>query len=200
MSADSFIAGMGIISAIGNDLNTNFQSLCEEKAGIGEMQFLSSTHKREIPVGEVKYSNAELAAVSGLSPKLPRTAFLSCIAAREALRDAGWKVGNSLRTGFISANTVGGMDRTENFYKLFSKNTSAGKLADVVNHECGSVTELVAGFLGIRHFVSTVSTACSSSANAIFTGARMISAGLLDFALVWFQYPQDTGQGIMQTL
>jgi 3-oxoacyl-[acyl-carrier-protein] synthase-1 len=54
----------------------------------------------------------------------------------------------------------------------------------VVHHECGSITELVADDLGIRDFVSTVSTACSSSANAIFTGARMIRAGLLDFALV----------------
>jgi 3-oxoacyl-[acyl-carrier-protein] synthase-1 len=53
-----------------------------------------------------------------------------------------------------------------------------------VHHECGAVTELVADQLGIRHFVSTVSTACSSSANAIFTGARMIRAGLLDYALV----------------
>ena len=53
-----------------------------------------------------------------------------------------------------------------------------------MNHECGAITELVADFLGIRDFVSTVSTACSSSANSIFTGARMIRAGLLDFALV----------------
>ena len=53
-----------------------------------------------------------------------------------------------------------------------------------MHHECGAITELVADFLGIRHFVSTVSTACSSSANAIFTGARMIRAGLLDYALV----------------
>ena len=61
---------------------------------------------------------------------------------------------------------------------------TAGRLADVVHHECGAVTELVADYLGIRHFVSTVSTACSSSANAIFTGARMIRAGILDYALV----------------
>ena len=47
-----------------------------------------------------------------------------------------------------------------------------------------TVTELVADLLGIRQFVSTVSTACSSSANSIFTGARMIRADLLDFALV----------------
>lgn len=34
MNAPSFVAGMGIVSAIGNDLQTNLNSLCEEKAGI----------------------------------------------------------------------------------------------------------------------------------------------------------------------
>lgn len=184
MSGQIFVAGLGIVSAIGNNLHSNFQSLCEEKAGIGEMQWLSSIHREELPVGEVKCSNGELAKATGLSSKLPRTTLLSSIAAREALLDAGWKNNQTLRTGFISANTVGGMDKTENFFKLFSKNIKSGRLADVVHHECGAVTELVADFLGIRDFVSTVSTACSSSANAIFTGARMIRAGVLDYALV----------------
>src|SRR5450432_725987 len=135
MNGPPFIAGMGIVSAIGNDLHTNFNSLCEEKAGIGEMQWLSSIHQWELPVGEVKLSNAELAVATGLSSKLPRTALLSCLAAREALQDAGWKKDNTLRTGFISANTVGGMDKTEKFFNLFSKNKAAGKLVEVVYHE-----------------------------------------------------------------
>ena len=184
MNVPSFIAGMGIVSSIGNDLQTNLDSLCEERTGIGNMQWLSSARHQALPVGEVKLSNTALAVITGLSARLPRTALLSCIAAKETLADAGWEKENGLRTGFISANTVGGMDKTEDFFKLFSKNTAAGKLADVVNHECGSVTELVADFLGIQHFISTVSTACSSSANSIFTGARMISAGMLDYALV----------------
>jgi 3-oxoacyl-[acyl-carrier-protein] synthase-1 len=184
MNGSSFVAGTGIITAIGNDLQTNLDSLCGERTGIGTMHWLPSARHHALPVGEVKLSNSELAAVTGLSVRLPRTALLSCMAAKETLTNAGWTKENTLRTGFISANTVGGMDKTENFYKLFSNNMTAGKLADVVYHECGSVTELVADFLGIQHFVSTVSTACSSSANSIFTGARMISAGLLDYALV----------------
>jgi 3-oxoacyl-[acyl-carrier-protein] synthase I len=184
MSTPSWIAGLGIVSAIGNDLHQNYESLTAEKTGIAAMQWLPSVHANELPVGEVKSGNEELALASGLSPKLPRTALLSYLAAREALADAGWEKNNSLRTGFISANTVGGMDKTENFFRLFSRNSAAGRLADVVFHECGAVTELVAEELGIRHFVSTVSTACSSSANAIFTGARLIRAGLLEYALV----------------
>jgi 3-oxoacyl-[acyl-carrier-protein] synthase-1 len=184
MNSPSWIAGLGIISAIGKDLDENLESLITEQAGIGKMKWLSSVHEEELPVGEVKSGNSELAAYLGLSDKLPRTALLSCIAAREALADAGWNRNNGLRTGFISANTVGGMDKTEDFFHLFFKDPSAGHLSGVVHHECGSITELVADDLGIRDFVSTVSTACSSSANAIFTGARMIRAGLLDYALV----------------
>jgi 3-oxoacyl-(acyl-carrier-protein) synthase len=184
MSAPVFIAGLGIITSIGNNLQANVKSLENEKTGITKMQWLSSIYQEDLPVGEVKCGNEELSAAAGLSSKLPRTALLSAIAAQESLTDAGWEKKHSLRTGFISANTVGGMDKTENFFKLYAKNTTAGKLADVVFHECGAITELVADLLGIRNFVSTVSTACSSSANAIFTGSRMIQAGLLDFVLV----------------
>ncbi len=184
MSAPVLIAGIGVVSAIGMDTRSNFQSLIAEKAGIGKMKWLQSVHDAELPVGEVNHSNEALAALTGLSAGYPRTTLLSAIAAREALLDAGWDKPDLSRTGFISANTVGGMDKTEEFFKQFSKDPAAGKLSQVVHHECGAVTELVADFLGIRHFVSTVSTACSSSANAIFTGARLIRAGLLDFALV----------------
>jgi 3-oxoacyl-[acyl-carrier-protein] synthase I len=184
MSAPVFIAGLGIITSIGNNLQANLRSLGDEKSGITKMQLLSSIHQDDLPVGEIKCTNEELSVALNLSPKLPRTALLSAVAARECLTDAGWNKNLSPRTGFISANTVGGMDKTENFFTLYSKNAAAGRLADVVYHECGAITELVAEGLGIRHFVSTVSTACSSSANAIFTGSRMIEAGLLDFALV----------------
>ena len=128
MNVPSFVAGMGIVSAIGSDTQTNLDSLCDERTGIGTMQWLLSSRHRALPVGEVKLSNAELAAITGLSDRLPRTALLSCMAAKETLINAGWKKENTLRTGFISANTVGGMDKTENFYKQFSKNTTAGKL------------------------------------------------------------------------
>ena len=184
MSAPVLIAGVGVVSAIGMDTGSNLKSLLAEKAGIGKMQWLQSAHDAELPVGEVNRSNEALATMTGLSAGYPRTTLLSAIAARETLLDAGWDKSDSSRTGFISANTVGGMDKTEKFFKQFSKDPAAGKLSQVVHHECGAVTELVADFLGIRHFVSTVSTACSSSANAIFTGARLIRAGLLDFALV----------------
>jgi 3-oxoacyl-(acyl-carrier-protein) synthase len=175
-----FVAGLGMISAIGNNSSECLDSFENEKTGIGEMLFLESVHKGEFPVAEVKMTNGELAALSGLPGGIPRTALLSMIAAREALENAAIGNFHELRTGFISANTLGGMDKTEGFFRDFLSDRSKGKLRDVIHHECGSQTELVADRLGIRQHISTISTACSSSANAVFFGARLIRNNLLD--------------------
>lgn len=180
MSAPVFIAGIGAISAIGNNVAECIDAFKNGKAGMGDMVYLDSIHQKKIPVAEVKFSNEELAAISGLPVTVSRTSQLSLIAAREAVADAGIENLSSLRTGFISANTVGGMDKTENFFKAFIADHSKGKLRNVVNHECGAITEIVADELGIKNYVSTISTACSSSANSIFLGARMIKHGMLD--------------------
>ncbi len=182
-NAAVYIAGVGIISAIGNNTKACLHALEHYEAGIGPITSLLTIHKNILPVAEVKLSNKELAEATGLSEKISRTALLSMMAAKEAWEDAGLPHSKNLRTGFISANSVGGMDMSENFFAEFFNNPARGKLSQVVNHECGAVTELVADKLGIKHYVSTISTACSSSANSIFFAARLIKHNLLDVAI-----------------
>ncbi len=180
MNAPVFVAGTGIISAIGNNVAECLDALENGRAGIDHMHYLDSVHRGRLPVAEVKLSNDELSILSGLPKTKSRTALLSLIAAREALESSGIENITDLRTGFISANSVGGMDKTENFFTEFIVDNNKGKLRDVINHECGSVSELVADALGIKDYITTISTACSSSANAIFFGARLIKNNILD--------------------
>jgi len=180
MNAPVFVAGTGIISAIGNNVAECLDALENGRAGMGDMNLLDSVHKNRLPVAEVKLSNAELAKLAGLSKIKSRTALLSLIAAKEALANAGIENLKLLRCGFISANSVGGMDKTENFFNEFVADNNKGRLRDVFNHECGSVTELVADALGIKDYITTISTACSSSANSIFFGARLIRNNMVD--------------------
>ncbi|SFP92158.1 beta-ketoacyl-[acyl-carrier-protein] synthase family protein [Parafilimonas terrae] len=175
-----YIAGAGIISAIGNNIAQCIAALENSNAGIGEMQQLTSVHKKTLPVAEVKASNKILAEWAQLPANITRTALLGTIAARETLHNAGIRNFNGLRAGLLSANSVGGMDKTEDFYALFLKDNTAGRLRNVINHECGSATKIMANALGIKDFITTVSTACSSSANAIFFGARLIKNNILD--------------------
>ncbi len=66
----------------------------------------------------------------------------------------------------------------------FIKNRSHGRLRDVITHDLGESTERIADTFGIRDYITTISTACSSSANAIMVGSRLIENGILDRALV----------------
>ncbi len=182
-SAAVYVAGTGVVSAIGNNVKSCLQSLENGAAGIGDITSLNSIHKNVLPVAEVKLSNEALASLTGLGANTSRTALLAMMAAKEAWQDAGIEHTGNLRTGFISANSVGGMDKTENFFASFLNNNAKGKLRDAVNHECGAVTELVADKLGIKNYVTTISTACSSSANSIFFGARLIKHGILDIVV-----------------
>jgi len=180
MNQPVFVAGTGVISAIGNNLSENLDALENCRTGIGKMKYLDSVYRDKLPVAEVKLSNEALSQLAGLPVTKSRTALLSAIAAREAISNAGIDDLKKYRTGFISANSVGGMDKSEKFFVQFLSGSNKGKLRDVIHHECGSVTELVADALGIKNHISTISTACSSSANAIFYGARLIKNNLLD--------------------
>lgn len=176
-----FVAGAGVISAIGNSLAENMDSFRSHRSGIGPIRHLETKHRSFLPVGEVPLSQAELNRNVGiLTPSLSRTSLLGIHAAREALQHANLSAPGKWRTALISGTTVGGMDKTEIFAEQFFVNRSSGRLRDVVNHECGRATERIAEALGISHFVSTINTACSSSVNAIIYGYRLIQAGLLD--------------------
>ena len=183
MSAPVFVAGKGVISAIGNDTAACITALENGIAGIGDMAILDSVHSHELPVAEVKLTNEELATLTGMSSRFSRTALLSAMAAFEARKDAGIEDFSRWRTGFISANTVGGMDKTENFFADFLSHHQKGQLRNIVHHECGAATELVADRLGIKNYISTISTACSSSANSIFYAARLIRQNMLDVVI-----------------
>lgn len=180
MISPVYIAGIGVITAIGNNVAQHLASFRDCQDGIGNITMLNTKHKGELPVAEVKLDNEALAALAGISAKTSRTKMLSLIAAREALNDATIPNFAELRTGFVSANTVGGMDKSEDFFIDFLEDNNKGKLRYIFDHECGSITEVVADALGITDYMTTISTACSSSANAIFYGARLIKNDMLD--------------------
>jgi len=178
------VTGMGIISSIGNTVDENFQSLIERKHGISRIKKIETIHKNSIMVGEIDLSNDELIHFLGL-PKnnnYSRTALLGEVAAKEAVKNAQISDIDSYKTGLISATSVGGMDMTEKYY--YSQFDESKNRKFIECHPAGDSSTKIAKSLGINDFVTTISTACSSSANAIMLGARMIKAGKLDRVIV----------------
>ena len=178
------ITGMGIISAIGYNVEENLQSLLHQKHGLSRLQNFESIHKDQIFVGEIKQTNEELATFLNLSSdnNFTRTAMLGLIAVKEALNDAQITNVNEFRTGLISSTSVGGMDITEKYFLNYEDLPEKQKY--ISTHDSGTSSQQIAQEIGLQGFVSTISTACSSAANAIMYGARLIKSRKLDRVIV----------------
>ena len=163
MPSPVVVTGIGIISSIGNNVGDTNNSLLLGKSGIRPISVLNTRHKDDFVLGEIKLSQTELAEMANVNPGGPwtRTALLGLIAAREALKDASILDESTSRTGLISASTVGGMDRSELFYKDFLGEAKHNKFIDT--HPAGDHTEKIAKELDINDYLATISTACSSS-------------------------------------
>jgi 3-oxoacyl-[acyl-carrier-protein] synthase-1 len=94
------------------------------------------------------------------------------VAAREAWESAGLAPGDAPGTALVSATTVGGMDRSET---AFARGDHP--VTYLASHPCGDSTDRIAAFLGLSGYRTTLSTACSSGANAIIHAARLIGSG-----------------------
>lgn len=174
------ITGMGIVSAIGIGKEQVSKSLAEHHTGISEMKYLDSQH-HELPVGEVKLSNDEMKASLDIPADriISRTTLMGMMAVEEAITDAELRRCSCHRIVLISGTTVAGMDITEKVFGDAVRNGVSGDFLE--HHDCGSCTEDIA-----RHFgklftdFTTISTACSSAANAILLGADMLRSGEAD--------------------
>lgn len=179
-----FVTGVGIISAIGNGIAETLESLVTLKSGIGNLSLFESVHSN-IPVAEVKYTNQELASLAGVHDNgiiYTRNTLLALIAASQAIDMAGWSKADDRKTGAVFATTVGGMDYNERYYRSLLKED---KYKDYIHvFDSADCAEKVSANLGISHNITTISTACSSSANAILFGTRLIKSNRLNRVLV----------------
>lgn len=175
---------MGIITSIGNNVEENYDALIHSRNGISDIEFLETRHRGEIKVGEIKTSNETFIQKLGLpaDTNLTRTTLLGLTAAKEAVANAGISDINEYRTGLISSTSVGGMDISEHYF--YSYEAHPDKQKYVVSHEGGFSTAAIADYIGLKGFTATISTACSSAANAIMMGARLILSGVLDRVIV----------------
>ena len=181
MSRRIYITGVGILSAIGTNAQQTLQSLSECRSGVTQIKELDTIYKDDFVAGAVDCSNQELSDLLGSldnNAYYTRTSLLGTIAAREAFRSAGITDPSDMRTGIVSASATGGMDESELYYRYLSKNQF------IWAHQVADSTEKIADYLNITDYAATISTACSSSSNAIIFGARLIKNDMLDRVLV----------------
>ena len=172
------ITGLGIVSAIGMNLDENLNALQNLRSGISTIELINGL-KKSFLGGEIKLTNRELSLIAfGKEQKevLPRSLLLSLIAAKQAWGENN--INPKIKTVIIGATTVGGMDLVEKIPEKYKR------IRALVQSPSCVITDYLADYFHLDGFKTTISTACSSSANAIILGSRMIKNGLADRVLV----------------
>ena len=181
--SDIVITGMGVISALGRGIETTADRLVRSESGVGRMRYLNTVHT-EIPVAEVPFSDDNLREMLGIASgfSITRTSLLGRVALREAVEMARLKGNDNQRVAFLSGTTVGGMEKSEQFYKDFLTNDLRNEY--IALHDCGACTDMIAQeYPGRITMQTTISTACSSAANAIIFGADLLRCGRTDLVI-----------------
>lgn len=176
------VTGMGIISSIGNSVEENFHSLIHSKSGITRVENFSTYLKDFIKVGEIKLSNEDLSERLNIVKEnsYTRTSLLAIFAIKEAIKH--FSETEISQMGLVSASTVGGMDKTEQYFYEYQNNISVRKY--IHTHNIGDITHQIADYFRLKSIVTALSTACSSSANAIITGCNLLRMGYLKQVIV----------------
>lgn len=172
------VSGYGAISSIGSNVPEHLDALIHGRTGIHQG---TRDYSKTVLVGEIGGLKRDLISKNKLSVKGSRTTVLGAIAAKEAFQNHA--IDARIRTGLISGTSVGGMDLSEIIFRDMQVDASSN-IQLFKNHPSGNTTEQIATELGITEYYNTISTACSSAANAIILGARLIKNGILDRVIV----------------
>lgn len=176
---------MGMNCSLGTSPEDIHNALATDaQMGVTDIELLDTRHRGSFPVGEIKRETGDLRSEvkNSRHKDLNRTTILATMAVEQAIEQArnAHRVGG--RFGLVSGTTVGGMDTTEDGYI----DHVAGKIHPVNFFQlgdCGFCAEYLADRLGGVNYLSTVTTACSSSLNAIGNAVQMLRAGELDVAV-----------------
>lgn len=181
MTARLWVTGVGLVTALGAGVEATWSRLVRGDRAIGSATLFDTTGQR---VGLVAQAHAEdvilPAEPEELGARWSRTSVLALGAAREAIHNAGLDV-RKARVGLVVGGTTGGMFETEELLaQLHAAPAVRGALGEMRRHPLMATGDRLDETLGPFVRVRTLSSACSSGANALVVAAGWLLSGELD--------------------
>jgi len=174
------ITGMGAVSSLGMSAVDTMRGMAQGRSGISALEF-QDVERLQIRIGgQIKgydetahFSRHEIA----LFDKFTQFAVL---AAREAVAQAGGKVGGA-GSGVVLGTSGGGLQtQDENFRKVYEEGKNRVHpfvVPRLMNNAAASHLSMIHGITGPSY---TVATACASSNHAMGQAFHMVRAGMAD--------------------
>ncbi|MFY9551841.1 MAG: beta-ketoacyl-[acyl-carrier-protein] synthase family protein [Thermoanaerobaculia bacterium] len=174
------ITGMGAVTSIGTSLSEFWKGLLAGACGIRPIALFDPSSYRTQTAGEVA-DIPDAFLTPGERRRMSRADRMGVAAAREAIEAAGLDLRREdpSRLGVILGGGTSGLIDSEAFFELYLRGRKA-RPSKVLNHLPDSITDRIAQRFGLEGIKSTITTACSSSANAMGYAFDAIRAGLAD--------------------
>ncbi|MES2732798.1 MAG: beta-ketoacyl-[acyl-carrier-protein] synthase family protein [Bacteroidota bacterium] len=180
-----FVTGLGVITSVGDTVDANRTALKEGICGITTLEQFPSKYAGRLPVGEIKIANQLFKEKLKVRESgVTRTTLLALHAFQEAIHDSKLSQTqlSSQDTALIGATTVGGMCLTDELYHDANRDSEGAEYLS--SYDAASVNAYLQQRYRLNGIINTLNTACSSSANALMFGARLIKHGLAKRAIV----------------
>jgi 3-oxoacyl-[acyl-carrier-protein] synthase II len=170
------VTGLGVISPLGSDSNTNLQSLWAGYDSVGPVECFDVTKSRCKTAGQIPDLWLEDGFPAGrTSDRLHRGARMAALALREACQSAD----GARPELMIVGTTGGGMSYGELFYRRLLATKSQKGFAQLVGNYTPQKPILDALELNqLRIPTQILTNACSSGSNAIGHGFELVRHGL----------------------
>ncbi len=179
------ITGLGLVSALGNDVNAFFKRLCAGGSGVGRISLFDSSALFCQIAAEAK----EFDPLASIEPKmldhLDRTSQFALAAAAQAVARAG--IGNAYdpyRCGVVLGSAMGGMATLdESFERIYRQGSSRVRPLTIPKLMANAPASQVAMRYGFRGPCSATTTACASAASAMAVAMDLIRWGQADMVV-----------------
>lgn len=172
--ADSIaITGMGVVSPIGQDVETYWSSLINGTCGISAIERFSTEGMRVKSGGEIKALSNRTGMGDQSLPSCRASQFL-ILAAREALHMAHWYESPPATSclGVVIGSALGGIEQGE---RLLEQPRDLRALTGALYD---GPTRNLAHWFRVPGPVMTISTACASGATSLGVAADLLRAGM----------------------
>jgi nodulation protein E len=181
------ITGLGIISALGNNIEEFRTNLFAGKCGIETLAFPFRGNEARFPAAPVKEFVPEDFIDAKKASMLDRFSQFAVAAATQAMRDSGLVLTpeGAERMAVITGSGVGGMNTIEESYSKLFDPAGAGRVHPftIPRLMANAGSSQISMALGIQGPGFTVASACASAMHAMGVTLSMLRSGLIDSAI-----------------
>lgn len=174
------ITGMGLVTPIGNNVETTWSALVAGKSGIGPITYFDSSEYGCHVAGEVRDFNAENFMEKKEIKRVDQFIHFAMAATQEALEDSGLRIddSNGDDVGVMVGAGLGGLPMLEKIHTVLQERGPSRITPFFIP---GLIANMSSGMISMRHNArgpnACICTACATGNHCIGDAARLIERG-----------------------